>query len=260
MNPEKPTDFTELSGAYALGALSEAEGAAFEAHLEDAVESRFEVTGLVDTALLLGLATAPIQPSPELKERLMAAIAQTPQLPKLEPALDAERKPTGSAERATLSRWRARYLRPLLAVASVAAVVGLVFSVGLLTTLTNVNEQEQVQANRLAAISAAPDVQRAVADVAGGGTATLVWSNEMLSSAMIVNGVASLPESRVYELWYIGESGPRAAGTFSVDRAGKSWIVLSGDMHSGDAVGVTVEPTGGSEQPTTDPVVAIASS
>jgi anti-sigma-K factor RskA len=64
----------------------------------------------------------------------------------------------------------------------------------------------------------------------------------------------------VYELWYIGESSPRAAGTFIVDAGGRSWFVLTGAMHAGDAVGVTVEPVGGSEQPTTDPVVAIASS
>ena len=166
----------------------------------------------------------------------------------------------GASERAAQSHWGARYLRPLLAVASLAAVVGLVFSVGALANVQNSNDQQSLQASRLAAISASADVQRAVADVAGGGTATLVWSNELLSSAMIVDGVAALPESRVYELWYIGESGPRAAGTFTVDASGESWFVLTGDMRSGDAVGVTVEPVGGSEQPTTEPVVAIVSS
>lgn len=287
MNTEKPTDadspenvewagatpkfpdFTELSGAYALDALTAAEGAAFEAHLESADESRYEVSGLVDTALLLGLATAPIEPSPELKQRLMAAIAVTPQLPRLDSATSPATSPAvlvtataavGASERAAQSHWGARYLRPLLAVASLAAVVGLVFSVGALANVQNSNDQQSLQASRLAAISASADVQRAVADVAGGGTATLVWSNELLSSAMIVDGVAALPESRVYELWYIGESGPRAAGTFTVDASGESWFVLTGDMRSGDAVGVTVEPVGGSEQPTTEPVVAIVSS
>lgn len=280
MNTEKPTDadnaeragatpksrdFTELSGAYALDALTAAEGAAFEAHLENADESRYEVSGLVDTALLLGLATAPIEPSPELKQRLMAAIAVTPQIPRLSPAtspavLGTAAAAVGATERAAQSHWGARYLRPLLAVASLAAVVGLVFSVGALANVQNSNDQQSLQASRLAAISASADVQRAVADVAGGGTATLVWSNELLSSAMIVDGVAVLPESRVYELWYIGESGPRAAGTFTVDASGESWFVLIGEMHSGDVVGVTIEPVGGSEQPTTEPVVAIVSS
>jgi anti-sigma-K factor RskA len=30
-------------------------------------------------------------------------------------------------------------------------------------------------------------------------------------------------------------------------------------MHTGDQVGVTVEPTGGSDQPTGDPIVALQS-
>jgi hypothetical protein len=268
VNTEQPADFTELSGAYALDALTEAEGAAFEAHLEVATQSRYEVDGLVDTALLLGLATAPLPPSPELKQRLLAAIAVTPQLPRLadagvvsdaEAGVPAPRVP-GATERAARSGWGVRSFRPLLAVASLAAVVGLSVSIGVLANLMASNDQQNVQASRLAAISASADVQRAVADVAGGGTATLVWSNELLSSALIVDGIAVLPESRVYELWYLGESGPRAAGTFTVDSGGGYWFVLTGDMHSGDAVGVTIEPFGGSELPTTDPVVAIASS
>ena len=63
----------------------------------------------------------------------------------------------------------------------------------------------------------------------------------------------------MYELWYIGESGARPAGTFSVSESGATWRVLDGDMVAGDMVGVTVEPRGGSEQPTTDPIVAIES-
>ena len=39
---------------------------------------------------------------------------------------------------------------------------------------------------------------------------------------------------------------------------GETWRVLDGSFSPGVAVGVTVEPEGGSAQPTTDPIVVIA--
>jgi anti-sigma-K factor RskA len=115
-------------------------------------------------------------------------------------------------------------------------------------------------ADRLAEINKAGDAQHAVSDVTGGGTATLVWSNELLAAALIVDGVDPLPGDKVYELWYIGDAtGPRPAGTFTVDDDGTVWSVLDGDMQAGDAVAVTVEPRGGSKKPTGVPVVAIQS-
>jgi anti-sigma-K factor RskA len=44
-----------------------------------------------------------------------------------------------------------------------------------------------------------------------------------------------------------------------VDGESTAWRVLTGEMAAGDAVGVTVEPQGGSNQPTTTPIVDIAS-
>ncbi|MEB0307052.1 zf-HC2 domain-containing protein, partial [Cryobacterium sp. 10I1] len=69
----------ELSGAYALNALEARERAAFEAHLESSEEARIESAELSDTAVALGLATAPVQPSAALKASLMAKLSSTPQ-------------------------------------------------------------------------------------------------------------------------------------------------------------------------------------
>ena len=46
------------------------------------------------------------------------------------------------------------------------------------------------------------------------------------------------------------------AGTFDV-AGGETWRVLEGSFTPGTVVGITVEPAGGSPQPTTDPIVAI---
>lgn len=278
-NPQSDAELAQLSGAYALGAVTPEEAAEFENYLSRSPELRWEVTELTDTAVELGLATSPVVPPASLKASIMDQIARTPQLssrpafslvelgdesaaePVEAPAPPAAlgdnlRSDLGSAERKAHARW---FASPLTAIVAVAAVVGLVVGGGILSNVVSESREQSVQADRLAAINAADDRQQAVADVTGGGTATLVWSNELLESAVIVDGMDPLPEEKVYELWYIGESGPRAAGTFTVGESGTSWRVLEGEMQAGDVVGVTIEPRGGSEQPTTDPVVAITS-
>lgn len=274
--PHSDADLAQLSGAYALGAVSPEEAAEFENFMARSPELRWEVTELTDTAVELGLATTPVDPPASLKASIMDQISRTPQLPALtlveddaEPTETPTQAPSspaalsddlradlGAAERKAQVRW---FASPLTAIVAVAAVVGLVVGGGILSNVVSDSREQSVQADRLAAINAADDRQQAVAEVAGGGTATLVWSNELLASAMIVDGMSPLPDEKVYELWYIGESGPRAAGTFTVGDAGTSWRVLDGEMQAGDVVGVTIEPRGGSEQPTTDPVVAIVS-
>jgi hypothetical protein len=115
------------------------------------------------------------------------------------------------------------------------------------------------QAASLAEINAAPDTQRASTETTQGQEATLVWSGELGLSAIIVDDLPALGDNEDYQLWYIGEGGPVPAGTFDSDGSGPVWRVLDGTMSAGDAVGVTVEPAGGSDQPTTDPIVAIQS-
>ncbi|MEO7122295.1 MAG: hypothetical protein ABI400_04095, partial [Lacisediminihabitans sp.] len=69
-----------LSGAYSLNSLTPEEAADFEKYVEGSEEARAEVAALSDTAVRLGLSTPAVQPSPELKANLMAAIRTTPQL------------------------------------------------------------------------------------------------------------------------------------------------------------------------------------
>jgi len=264
-------DAANSTGAFALNAMTPDEREAFERELATSPASRDEVAGLADTATLLGNAIDPIDPPASLKASIMSQIAVTPQLPRLEPVAPVaeHRTPVRDAARAALAtptsttpagraaadRW---FTRPLVVAAGIAAAFGLVVG-GIATAALLTPTSDTTAADTLAAINAADDMQQAVADVSGGGTATLVWSNELLTSALIVDGLEPLPESKVYELWYIGESGPRAAGTFSVDADGTTWRVLDGDMQASDVVAITVEPAGGSEQPTSDPIVAFES-
>jgi anti-sigma-K factor RskA len=84
--PDNVTDNTsadnpaDLAGAYALHALDADETAEYERYLARSEQARIEAAELSDTAVALGLAAAPVQPSSALKANLMAQLASTPQL------------------------------------------------------------------------------------------------------------------------------------------------------------------------------------
>ena len=248
-------DDASLSGAYALNALDAEEAKAFEAHLADNEDTRNEVTELADTAVLLGLAVDPVTPPASLKASIMAQLATTPQLDR-EPVVGQDARSSGRAETKARARW---FQRPVNAVIGVAAAVALIIGGGVAVNAISTSVSNSAAANQLAAIQAASDSQSLKGSVAGGGNATLVFAASLKSSALIVEGMNSLPADKVYELWYINDEGARPAGTFTVGSDGKMWQVLEGAMTPGDTVGVTVEPRGGSTTPTTDPVLVIAS-
>ena len=261
---QRNDDIAAQSGAYALNALTEEERAAFEAHLAKSAETRAETTELSDTAVALGMATDPVTPGPERKANLMAIIAQTRQLPReIDTAGEARAlKTTGSpAETRAQRRW---FSRASTALAAAAAAVALIVTGGLVVNSITRTSLEQTgfasqQADQLAAINAASDSQKLVSAVTGGATATFVWSEQLGTSAVIVSGLEPLPGHQVYELWYIDSAGARPSGLMDASETGTTWRVLDGTMARGDTVGITIEPTGGSDAPTTDPIVVFES-
>lgn len=172
----------------------------------------------------------------------------------------AASRPASSAQSKAQARW---FQKPVAFLAAAAAVVAVFLGASSLTGMLNNGNQVQ-QALALASINAQPDVQRStvplLANVDGhnSSTATLVWSENIGQSVLLVNGLEQLPEDKVYELWYIdGEGSPVSAGLFNIPNSGHTYSVLEGEMTAGATVGVTVEPAGGSKQPTSEPVIAI---
>ncbi|MBF4512290.1 anti-sigma factor [Plantibacter sp. VKM Ac-2885] len=274
-------DATDLAAGNALHTLTPREQERFDRLRAEHESVREEAAEFEETVAMLDLAAPPVQPSAALKNSLMAAIQNLPQLsadapvdapvaevqplptalpevdetpvstPTATPAPAAATTPVaGAAERKAASRWRRSAVGMVV---GAAAAVGLIFGgVGLANTFGGGSLTQTVA---LAEINAASDVQRAKVSM-DDATATLVWSGELGKSALLVDGLGSLPSDKVYELWYIGEGGPVSAGTFSAAN-GTTWRVLDGAMSAGDKVGVTVEPQGGSKQPTTDPIMVI---
>jgi RNA polymerase sigma factor (sigma-70 family) len=80
-----------------------------------------------------------------------------------------------------------------------------------------------------------------------------------LSSVLVLRKLPPLPEDQAYELWLIPEQGdPVSAGVVQVDETGMSSTLIPMAIQPRDfaAVGLSVEPASGSEQPT-GPIVLL---
>lgn len=225
-------------------------------------ENAREEQDFEDVAAQLALAADPVEPPSALKAALFAQLAETPQLaPQPEHAAPST-APTAApdptpAERRAARRW---FQRPGAILASAAAAVVLFIAGAFVgVALGGADSYQQQQSSALAALNAAPDTQRSTAPITGGGTATLVWSARLGQSALVATDLPQLAGGKTYELWYIRGGAATPAGTMDSSGHVATWRVLSGTMSPGDTIGMTVEPSGGSKQPTTKPIVAITS-
>jgi anti-sigma-K factor RskA len=238
----------ELSGAYALDALDDAERKRFERHLARCSSCAEDVRRMTSTATALALAVAAEPPS-GLKQRVLAAAAATPQLP----PLPSTATPRRHGRPVTRSAWFPRLALGVAAVGVAAAVVLAVVTVSTQDRLSTVQAQNQA----LAAVLAAPDAQIATATSSTGGSATVVLSYAEQKMIFTSSGFPRLPNSKVYELWLLSTGSARAAGLLPEPTDGRTGPVLAAGLTSADKVGVTVEPAGGTSSPTTTPILVM---
>jgi anti-sigma-K factor RskA len=135
-----------------------------------------------------------------------------------------------------------------------AAVLG---AVGALSSARDVDAA-------IAAVLAAADARIVSGATTAGGTATAVASLSGRTVVFTSTGLPLLPPTSVYELWFIGSGGARPAGLLPPAPAGvaagpgTTAPLLASGLVTGDAVGITVEPAGGTQSPTTTPIVVLA--
>ena len=244
-----PRRVHELSGAYALDALDDAERERFERHLQRCPACADDVRQMTSTATAMAMAVT-AEPPPGLKERVLAAAATTPQLPPLPPAAAARRR---HGRRLTRSDWFPRLALGLAAAGVAAAVALAVVTVSTQNRLNTVQAQNQ----QIAAVLSAPDAQIATGTSSTGGTATVVLSYAEQKMIFTSSGLPALPNAKVYELWLLSTGSARPAGLLPQPTDGKTAPVLAAGLTSADKVGVTVEPAGGTSSPTTTPILVM---
>ena len=222
--------------AYALGSLDAEEAHYVEEHLASCLICRGESNAFQTVAEQLSFVVPATVPSPELKARLMQRVQK---------ARSEQRAPVPSPKRPWLER-----LMPAWGLASLALIIGLAgFNVFLWQRL---NQLE---------VNTAPGSMRAVplsaSAVGSAATGFVLISADGDSGALVVDGLPPLGEGRQYQLWLIRDGKRTSGAVFSTDEKsyGGTRIRAPGSLLEYSAVDITVEPEGGSPQPTGDEVL-----
>lgn len=230
-----------LVGAYVLDAMDASQRHAFESHLDDCDVCATEVKELQATAALLGEAAEAVPP-PGLRSRVLSEIETIRQEPPVLPLV----RP---------SRSRRTHRHPVFA----AAAAVLAFAVLLLGSLyaqtsTQLARLEGVAAadvgDDLVVVLSAPDARVNQVMAPAGGSARFVWSGERNLGVLIGDHLQPAPQGQTYALWLISGEHASYVGSFTPGEQGHVAAVVSGDVDSADALGVTVEPPGTITRPT----------
>ncbi|MEU9478318.1 anti-sigma factor [Streptomyces sp. NPDC048191] len=250
-------DLHSLAAPYALDALEPGERRRFEKHLQGCDRCAAEVRELGEDAVRLAWSTAAHAP-PALRERVLAAVRTTPQdqarvperTPQLPPHVWGTQPPPG--------RTRAPRSRPLFvpfatATAAAALVVASLFAVQAHHTQDRL-DAEQARGREIAHVLAAPDARATSSKDARGRGIGVIASASAREAVVTLSGYGTPAGGRVRQLWLMRpRAQPRSLGLF----AGDTPLVAKGLDTSSTSLAVTVEPDGGSAQPTSQPIVQL---
>jgi anti-sigma factor RsiW len=224
---------------YLLGALDDGERVAFEAHLAGCDRCRAELRWLQPAVDVLPAVVEQLEPPPGLRDRILGAVAGD--------TVHAEAPPHG--ERATprarqpfWSRFAAR--SPALAGAA-AAVVALAVGIAGGYALGGDSDGPRTVATTVPIEPAAPAVR---------ATGNLVHSDSTWTL-----DVSHMPELRagdVYQVWMRAGKQLQPSVLFVLSRDGTAQVVLPEQTGAADEMLVTREPSGGSREPTSAPLVS----
>jgi anti-sigma factor RsiW len=220
--------------AYALGSLDEEEARSVAEHLAGCYLCRQELTVFQEIADQLPLALPDALPSEDLKPRLMERIQHL-----------NVKQPVQSASRRLPPR-----LLPVGALAGLALILILAFSNLLLWQRLNNLE-----------VLTGPLGMRAIAleNTVAAPTASgfVIMGADGLNGVLVVDKFPQLDATREYQVWLVRDATYTGGPVFSVDETGYRGLRLEApeSLLTYSSVFVTVEPAGGSPDPTGQPVL-----
>lgn len=226
------TECEDLMALAALGALNTTEAAVVDAHLRDCQRCTETSHALVRTAAALPESLDLLEPPAELRRRIMAQVYSTA-------SADTKRKP--------LRRswwWKIPQGRGITVFAGAAAAAAIAMAVLLLRPAGAPAEQRF-------------PVTAAAADQSAHGE--LVYYASSSRAVLTVTGLTSSAASQVYEVWLISSGGsPQPVAFLSRAPAVDTWsAVVVGDLPRYTTLATTIEPAGGTSQPTGPQVFSV---
>lgn len=249
-------DIHKLTGAYATDALDDIERARFEQHLTDCRDCRGEVAELREAAARLSVISATTPPE-SLRRSVLAEISQVRPLPPVVSASEVESQddpPQGGPvdddvhdadgptpiTRGRNRRSRGRWI-PMLVAAALALVAG-------------VSAWQPWAPSPVEQVIEAADAEKVLVELDRVGRAEVVRSKSEDRAVIITEDMPPAPEGRVYQLWFMSPEDGTTIPAGLMPEGEDNVVMLEGSAAEATAVGITVEPEGGSEKPSTKPI------
>jgi hypothetical protein len=273
-HPLTCAEVEDLAALYVIDALAADEAAAVAAHLASCPEPHPAIAELAPLGPALGSAADPVDAPVELRRRVLAAIASTPQVPdpvtappvRPEPApvssappVPAEPIPAapGIARPGLLERLFGGGGRGWVMAAAIGLVLVLI-GAGLVATLQRGDDQAGRLALLADAVRVAATGEADVATLTGSGPAAGATGYAVFREGepgyIVVTGLPSVPADEAFQAWYIADGAPVSAGLLTVSD-GLGTLTDLEPVPGTAVVALTVEERPGVDAPTSDPVV-----
>jgi anti-sigma-K factor RskA len=248
----------DLLPFYALDALTEEERDLVEAYLIKHPEKRAELETMSRAAAALPQSVSPVQPAPRTKQALMKRVA----------ADVRDRSSVLSQPSPRVSRWESFFRTLSLAGAALAIIWVIVLNiqvVRLRNEIASLNGALVAQSKSLNQIieklpqTNEPEtitVSLKGTDVQPGAQGQLIANPASQAAVLVITGLPPLEPGKTYQVWLIADA-PVSAGLLTVDANGQGVLIVTSTESIGSfkSLGISVEPEGGSPQPTGDIVV-----
>lgn len=252
----------ELLPFYALDALSEEERELVETYLREHPEARQQVEELGAAASALPYSVQPVEPSPRSKAALMARVAADQKA--AAPSVQQDR---------SAPRRKMHFANLFRALSLGAAAIAILWAVVLNLQVARLQSQVTALNDRIAAQSDALDRivtslpqtdPSTVITVALRGTDSqpqvqgqLIVNPDSQSAVLVITGLPPLDAGQTYQVWLINGGAPISAGLLAADENGQAVFIVTSEESIGSfsQLGISIEPQGGSQQPTGDIIV-----
>lgn len=243
----------ELIDLYALGALEPGEQALVDEHLDECARCRMLLDEAKQIVLLMAWTPDQHDPPPDLQHKVMRRVQQLQRV---------EGRIPQSWWQNFVQRWLHTPRWTLQAATALALIAALVLG----------GRTWQLQ-RQVSALQAQAGELQPVAELLREPGTRLVALNDPQDASRVLGylllrpsdreaflttaALAPLPSDRTYQLWLINGNTPESAGTFAPDAHGVARISVEAPrpLDQYQVVGISVEPAGGSDQPTTTPIV-----
>lgn len=241
-------DYKEMIPAHALSALDAADEQALGKHLAECDECRRELADWEATAASLALGAKPMEPSPQVREKLLTQIRFEGRQSSSEKSASESGSNVIPFDRPKRNPWNS--LGSLGSIAAVILFAALIVSVFVLwqqnRELRRENEFFQLltaSGSRMAELSGTSE--------AAGATAMLAYDRSG-RAMLITKDLPRAPEGKEYQLWFIVDNKPLPGKSFATDRSGRAMMKdeVPEAARKSAIFAVTLEPTGGVRSPT----------